>query len=223
MKILRCIIFSFLLGYGLVAQAAESVYAYTTDDGTVSLSNVPADDRYRVLVVEQHDIAPAAPAAVAVPAKPAAVAAVARPAAIVQKSHNLRFNRARYKQIVDDTARSYGVDSALLHAVISVESRYDPKIVSKTGAVGLMQLMPETAKRYGVADSFDAAQNVQGGAQYLRDLLLMFDNDMSLALAAYNAGEYAVIKHGNRIPPFRETKSYVPKVMGYYWKYRKDL
>ena len=82
-----------------------------------------------------------------------------------------------------------------------------------------MQLMPETARRYNVTDRHDPEQNIHGGAQYLRDLLRMFNNDLHLALAAYNAGEQAVLKYGNRIPPYRETLAYVPKVMKFYERY----
>jgi soluble lytic murein transglycosylase-like protein len=108
----------------------------------------------------------------------------------------------------------------LLHAVISVESGYNARAVSKRGAAGLMQLMPETARRFGVADVFDPADNVRAGAQYLIALLKLFDNDLRLALAAYNAGEGAVIKYGRRIPPYRETAAYVPRVVGFYEKFR---
>jgi soluble lytic murein transglycosylase-like protein len=94
--------------------------------------------------------------------------------------------------------------------------------VSRAGAVGLMQLMPETAKRYKVTDRHDPEQNIRGGAQYLRDLLRMFNNDLHLTIAAYNAGEKAVMKYGNRIPPFRETLAYVPKVMKFYKQYSTD-
>jgi len=92
------------------------------------------------------------------------------------------------------------------------------KAVSKRGASGLMQLMPETAKRYGVADIFDPKQNIRAGAQYLRDLLKMFNNDLRLVLAAYNAGEKAVVRHGSKIPPYPETAAYVPKVLAFYKK-----
>lgn len=124
-----------------------------------------------------------------------------------------------YDRMVNKIARTYGLESALLHAVISVESRYSPRAVSKTGAQGLMQLMPQTAKRYGVADPLDPLQNLRGGAKYLRYLLKKYNNDRNLALAAYNAGEASVAKYGNRIPPYRETTDYVPRVMGYYQKY----
>jgi len=124
-----------------------------------------------------------------------------------------------YDRMVNRVARTYGLESALLHAVISVESRYSPKAVSKAGAIGLMQLMPETARRYGVADPLDPLQNLRGGARYLRYLLKKYNNDRNLALAAYNAGEASVAKYGNRIPPYPETTDYVPRVMGYYRKY----
>jgi soluble lytic murein transglycosylase-like protein len=124
-----------------------------------------------------------------------------------------------YDRMVNKIARTYGLESALLHAVITVESRYSPKAVSRKGAAGLMQLMPETAKRYGVADPLDPLQNLRGGARYLRYLLKKYNNDRNLALAAYNAGEASVAKYGNRIPPYPETTNYVPRVMGYYRKY----
>ena len=117
-------------------------------------------------------------------------------------------------------AKATKVDAALIHAVISVESGYNPSARSRAGAVGLMQLMPGTAKRYGVKNRLDPAQNIHGGAQYLRDLKVQFDNDLQLVLAAYNAGEGAVMRFGGRIPPFRETVAYVPKVLSTYKKFR---
>jgi soluble lytic murein transglycosylase-like protein len=124
-----------------------------------------------------------------------------------------------YDRMVNRIARIYGVESALLHAVISVESRYRPAAISRAGAIGLMQLMPETAKRYGVVDPLDPMQNVRGGARYLRYLLKKYHNDRNLALAAYNAGEASVAKYGNQIPPYPETTDYVPRVMEYYRRY----
>ena len=121
-------------------------------------------------------------------------------------------NRNRYGPIVDRVAQHHRLDSALVHAVVQVESAYDPTAESRKGAVGLMQLMPETARRYGVRDRRDPERNLHGGVRYLRDLILRF-NDVVLALAAYNAGEGAVIRYGKRIPPFPETQQYVLKVM----------
>ena len=127
--------------------------------------------------------------------------------------------RSRYASQIQAAAIANNVEAALIRAVISVESGYNPSAVSRAGAVGLMQLMPETARRYNVKDRHNPGQNIHGGAQYLRDLLRMFNNDLHLTLAAYNAGEQAVMKYGNRIPPYRETLAYVPKVMKFYKRY----
>lgn len=127
---------------------------------------------------------------------------------------------ARYSSHVLAAARETSVDAALISAVISVESGYNPSARSSAGAVGLMQLMPDTARRYGVKDRLDPAQNIHGGARYLRDLKAQFGDNLQLVLAAYNAGEEAVIRHGMRIPPFRETAAYVPKVLAYYGRFR---
>jgi len=132
-------------------------------------------------------------------------------------SKGLVERRARYERLIRTNARRYGLLPELLHAVIRAESAYDAGAVSHAGAEGLMQLMPGTARRYGVRDSFDPAQNVRGGAAYLRDLLDMFDQDLRLALAGYNAGENAVVKYGRRIPPYSETQSYVKTVLGHLW------
>jgi len=110
-------------------------------------------------------------------------------------------------------AAETGVDADLLSAVALQESAYNPRAVSPAGAAGLMQLMPDTARRFGARDRFDAAQSVLAGAAYLAWLLRHFNQDVELALAAYNAGEGAVGRHGNRIPPFPETRAYVAAVL----------
>jgi len=114
----------------------------------------------------------------------------------------------------------HGVDHNLVHAVISAESGYNPTAVSRKGASGMMQLMPDTAKRYGVPNVLNPVDNIYGGVRYLKDLLAMFKGDVRLALAGYNAGENAVIRAGNRIPPYPETEQYVPKVLDFYKKFR---
>jgi soluble lytic murein transglycosylase-like protein len=121
---------------------------------------------------------------------------------------------------VREAAARHGVDPLLVHAVIRAESNYDPGAVSPKGAAGLMQLMPQTAKRYGVADRFDAAQSLDGGVRYLRDLLALFGGDLALALAAYNAGEQAVIRHGLRVPPYAESRRYVSRVSSHFERLR---
>ena len=112
------------------------------------------------------------------------------------------------------------VDAALVHAVISAESGYNPGAVSRAGARGLMQLMPDTARRFGVQNIMDPSENIQGGVRYLRVLMQLFNGNMELAVAAYNAGENAVIRHGHRIPPYAETVHYVPKVLGFYRQFQ---
>ena len=118
--------------------------------------------------------------------------------------------------LIDRAAMATRLRPALIHAVVRAESAYRSDALSSKGAMGLMQLMPATAKRYGVNDRSDPAQNLRGGSEYLRDLLVMFENDLQLALAAYNAGENAVIRYGRKIPPYPETQNYVRKVIGFY-------
>lgn len=131
-------------------------------------------------------------------------------------SHNYRRpltpKNSRYDQMIHKVAKVHGVDAALVRAVVQVESSFNPGAVSNKGATGLMQLMPATARRFGVQDRIDPYENVDGGVRYLRFLLELFQDDVRLALAAYNAGEGAV-KRYNGIPPYPETRDYVRKVM----------
>ena len=122
--------------------------------------------------------------------------------------------------MVSAIAGELRIDPALVHAVIAVESAHNPRARSPRGASGLMQLMPDTARRYHVRDIWDPRDNIRGGVRYLSDLLFMFNDNLSLALAAYNAGEGAVMQAGNRIPPYAETRQYVPRVMQQYQRYR---
>ena len=129
-----------------------------------------------------------------------------------------QMNRRRDKlsPMIERAANASRLRPALIHAVVRAESAYRSDAVSPKGAVGLMQLMPATAARYGVSNRSDPAENLRGGTEYLRDLLEMFDHDLQLALAAYNAGENAVIRYGNKIPPYNETQDYVRKVIRFY-------
>lgn len=129
---------------------------------------------------------------------------------------NIKKNKKKYSPLIAQVAAKYNLDVNLLHAVIRTESAYNESAESSAGAVGLMQLMPQTAKRYGVSNRKNPAQNVDGGARYLKDLLKMFNSNLYLALAGYNAGEGAVKKYHNSIPPYPETKAYVRKVLKRY-------
>ncbi len=182
--------------------AHADIFRYVDADGAVHFTNVPNDSRYKVYLKEKKKPDPVTDTLAS------------------EIRHYDPKARARYAKHIQDAARTNKLEPALIHAVISAESGYNPFARSPKGAAGLMQLMPATAKRYGVTNRLDPAQNIQGGARYLRDLVRMFNNDLHLAVAAYNAGENAVVKYGNRIPPYSETMTYVPRVMTYYKKYR---
>jgi len=128
-------------------------------------------------------------------------------------------DRSAFADVIQANAARWNVDPALVNAVIANESGFDPQATSKVGAMGLMQLMPGTAEGLGVGNAYDPAQNVAGGVRYLRSLLDRFNGDVSLAVAAYNAGPGAVEKYGG-IPPFRETQRYVAAVLDSYRRYR---
>ncbi|TAN69509.1 MAG: lytic transglycosylase domain-containing protein [Methylobacter sp.] len=125
-------------------------------------------------------------------------------------------NKKKFADLIAEAANRHQVDVNLLHAVIQAESAYDAGAISSAGAVGLMQLMPDTARRYGVVNRTDPVQNIDGGTHYLKDLLRMFDSNLDLAVAAYNAGENAVIRYNNSIPPYPETQNYVKIVKALY-------
>ena len=185
-----------LLTVGLVFSdptAAVEIYRYVDSKGQVHLTDRPPDDRYRLIQKNGKKLS----------------------------THRINLqdkeaNRKRFAPKIARVARQYRVPEKLIHAVITIESAYDPEAVSRAGAVGLMQLMPATARRYGVSDRRDPTANIIGGTRYLRDLILQFDRDLELALAGYNAGENAVKKYGNQVPPFSETQSYVRKVLELY-------
>ncbi|AOH35000.1 lytic transglycosylase domain-containing protein [Luteimonas sp. JM171] len=124
---------------------------------------------------------------------------------------NVRLNTDAFREEVAAAAREFGVEEAIVRAVMHAESAFNPNAISRAGAQGLMQLMPATAERFGVTDAFDPAQNIRGGVRYLAWLLKRFNGDLTLAAAGYNAGEGAVDRHGG-VPPYRETQTYVQRV-----------
>jgi soluble lytic murein transglycosylase-like protein len=185
-----------VLSIGCLACAPSSafeIYKYVDRNGQVHLTDRPLHDGYQLIEINR---------------KKAQMSRI--------NFRDKEANRKRYSGKIAEVASQYQVPEALLHAVITVESAYDPNAISRAGAVGLMQLMPATARRYGVADRRNPTSNLTGGTRYLKDLLIRFDSDIKLALAGYNAGENAVEKFGNQIPPYDETQEYVRKVLELY-------
>jgi soluble lytic murein transglycosylase-like protein len=144
------------------------------------------------------------------------------PEEIFQPSTEPLTEKTPFQKLIRDAAARYNLDPTLIHSVISIESNFDPKAVSRKNARGLMQLMPRTAELMGVKDSFDPAQNIDGGSHYLSDLLKKYGNDLTLALAAYNAGPDSVDKYGRRVPPYLETMKYVQRIAKTYAKLKAD-
>ncbi len=193
-----------LLLVAAVAPAAAMAQVYMGRDtgGSIVLSNHASEEASTVVVA-----APASPDAVG-PVPAAAVGAPPRAAAPTWRDPPSALSAA-----IRRAAQRHQLPEPLLTAVIAVESGFDHRAVSPKGAQGLMQLMPRTARRFGVKDSLAVEDNLEGGSAYLRWLLGYFDHDVRLALAAYNAGEGAVERAGRRIPPYRETQDYVRKVL----------
>jgi soluble lytic murein transglycosylase-like protein len=169
----------------VVIPVHADVYRYTGADGRVWLTDHPVE-----------------------------VTSAAKPTTIV-KTVSKPLTRWEINHYVHLAAKKYGVDEKLVHAVIKTESTYRKAAVSNKGAVGLMQLMPATASRFGVEDRMDERQNIEGGVKFLKFLLNTF-KDTKLAVAGYNAGEHAVMRHKNKVPPYPETRNYVGLVMAAY-------
>jgi soluble lytic murein transglycosylase-like protein len=176
------------------AGANSRIYFYVDADGLRHYTDVPDNNLYKRLILSPHDVT-----ASGAPYDP-----------------RLLGRASRYDSIIEKAALAAAVEANLLRAVIVVESGFDSRAVSKRGAVGLMQLMPATASRFGAANCFDPGENVHAGARYLKFLMNRFGQDLALALAAYNAGEDAVERSGGRMPPFTETMNYVPRVLKIY-------
>jgi soluble lytic murein transglycosylase-like protein len=180
-----------------VSISHADIYKYEDDEGIVHFTDAPTDRRFKIFMRD------------------------------IQKDKRLRTNfgfgklsrnPAEFDSIINRCASEFGVDRSLVKAVIHAESGYNPQAVSNKGAAGLMQLMPGTAQDLKVADSFNPTDNIRGGVRYLRFLLDTFKGNVSLALAAYNAGLGKVARYGG-IPPYDETRNYVSKVLNYQRNY----
>lgn len=181
----RHLIAASILAATLPGRLHAQVYGYTDDNGVLILSNVPADEKMRLIVDGTAE----------------------------EAGKTWRYS-GQYDDLIVKASRLFGVDSALVRAVIAVESAFNRYARSHKGARGLMQLMPDTGRRYGVVNAYDPWQNIRGGTAHLKDLIDEFD-DLHLALAAYNAGATPVRRH-RTIPPYQETRDYVRKVMAIY-------
>jgi soluble lytic murein transglycosylase-like protein len=194
---------TFLIATLLAASAAAAhsqIYTYVDADGLRHYTDVPDNNRYRLLILSPRD----------------------RTASGDRYDAMLLARAGQYDSIIEKAATAASVEPNLLRAVIVVESGFNSRAVSKRGAVGLMQLMPATATRFGVSNPYDPLQNVHAGARYLKFLIDRFGQDVRLALAAYNAGEDAVDRNGGQIPPFSETMAYVPRVLKIYQMLRNQ-
>lgn len=198
--------------------AQANVYALVEDDGTVRLSNTPDDPRYKLFFREPAEYKLKDPAQVRGVRNPGDYRLRAAWGRQPDLFENPLLADKPYQDQVVEAAKEHKLDPALVHAVIAAESNYNPNARSNKGAVGLMQVMPDTGRRYGVKEKELKLpeKNIRAGAQYLADLIEMFDGDLKLALAGYNAGENAVLRHGRKIPPFAETQAYVPRVLRFY-------
>ncbi len=194
---------TFLIATLLAASAAAAhsqIYTYVDADGLRHYTDVPDNNRYRLLILSPRY----------------------RTASGDRYDAMLLARAGQYDSIIEKAASAASVEPNLLRAVIVVESGFNSRAVSKRGAVGLMQLMPATATRFGVSNPYDPLQNVHAGARYLKFLIDRFGQDVRLALAAYNAGEDAVDRNGGQIPPFSETMAYVPRVLKIYQMLRNQ-
>lgn len=172
-------------------------YKYVDNDGVVHITNVPVSSKYTWMMREKRQSGPAMGGA-------STAEGLWRAGGVVS-----------FDNLIYVISRRHGVDPPLVKAIVKAESDFDSSAVSRAGAKGLMQLMPETARSLGVKDVYDPEENVDGGTRYLSRLLDIFDGEVEMAVAAYNAGETAVLKYG-AIPPYSETQQYVKKVLYYY-------
>lgn len=185
-------ILAIALTLGTPFAAMADFYQYTDESGVVHITNVPTTAQYKWMMKER-------------------VPSVLSPSNPAYK----KISEGRFEEMIRSTAEKYGVDPILVKAIVKAESDFDPAAVSRKGATGLMQLMPATASRMGVRNIHDPVENVEGGIKYLSKLLTMFKWQVPLAVAAYNAGENAVLKYG-AIPPYPETQTYVKRVLHYH-------
>ena len=195
-----------LLSLALCQQSMADVYKFIDSHGSVFYTDKPRSDLYQRIIKSIPHTVPILKEAPPVDDDIDALSL----------GHLITPNKNSFDRFIDQTAYKHQVDARLVRAVIETESAYNVTAQSPKGAVGLMQLMPDTAKRFGVMDRNNPHQNVDGGTRYLKYLINLFKPNLGLALAAYNAGENAVLRNNNRIPPYPETQNYVRQVLSLY-------
>ena len=189
-RIWRCMALFVGLTFFVTPAALADIYVYIDHEGTLHFTNTPTSSNYKVYLRETYS----------------------RPKSA--------YRGASYDDVISEAAKRHGLSSSLLKALIHVESYFNPKAVSKKGALGLMQIMPENLSALNINDPYDPWENIMGGASYLKSMLERFRGELPLALAAYNAGPTAVERYKD-IPPYPETEAYVKKVMRYFRHYKK--
>ena len=187
----------------LAVNAQADIYQFVDDSGVVHFTNVPGGRVKNTAKVHAE------------PRGATSSSAAARPALTSAGSQRRSDIPVSYVSIINSTCERYGVDPSLVHAIVKVESDFNPFAISRKGAMGLMQLMPQTASTMNVRNTFSPHENIEGGVKYLRYLLDRYEGNLSLSLAAYNSGETSVKKWGT-IPPYKETQDYVKKIMQIY-------
>jgi len=193
MKYMVTIVIFFCL-FLLATPSSAGIYRYVDERGVIHFTNCPRDAKFKLYIRESRED----------------VGGVSR--SFIRDSN-------QYDSLISEFSKKYQVDFALIKAMIRAESGFNPFAVSRKGAKGLMQLMPETASRMNVSNILNPRENIEGGVRYFKYLLSLFDNDIRLSLAAYNAGEN-LVGELRSIPPYRETVDYVRKVLSYYQSYR---
>jgi soluble lytic murein transglycosylase-like protein len=180
----------------LTVPSSAGIYRYEDANGVIHFTNCPRDAKFKLYIRESKEDV---------------------------EGRNSSFSYIRdsnqYDALISEFSKKYQVDFALIKAIIRAESGFNPYAVSRKGAKGLMQLMPETASRVNVSNSFNPRENIEGGVRYFKYLLSLFNDDLRLSLAAYNAGEN-IVSEVRSIPPYRETVDYVKKVLSYYQSYK---
>ena len=183
----------------LADAVSAGIYKYEDENGVLHFTNCPKDPKFKLYLREPDE--------------------EARPT-MRRVSYGYIKDSTIFDHLIAESAETHQVDFALIKAIIRAESGFNPYAISRKGARGLMQLMPETASRMSVPNIFSPRDNIEGGVRYFRYLLYLFNNDLRLSLAAYNAGENIVAQLGT-IPPYRETVDYVQKVLDFYQQYRQ--